>query len=39
MKVVYLDHSGFAVETSPERLLVFDYYNPKAEPGGGGVVT
>lgn len=39
MKVVYLDHSGFLVETSPERVLVFDYYNPKAAPGGGGVVT
>ena len=39
MKIVYLDHSGFAVETSPERLLVFDYYNPKAAPDGGGVVT
>ena len=39
MKVVYLDHSGFAVETSQNRLLVFDYYNPKAAESGGGVVT
>lgn len=39
MRITYLDHSGFAVETRPDRLLVFDEYNPKAAAGGAGVVT
>lgn len=38
MKITYLDHSGFAVETGGA-LLVFDVCNPVPAPGGGGVIT
>ena len=33
MRVIYLDHSGFAVELQ-DRLLIFDYFN--FTPDGGG---
>ena len=38
MKITYLDHSGFSVETE-RLLLVFDEYNPKPDANGCGIVT
>ena len=33
VKVTYLEHSGFAVETE-KHLLIFDYFNDKGEGAG-----